>query len=315
MTKGKTAPPSIWWLLGLSACILGLGGIIEGEIMYYGMLSEDIEPPPMHLKPAKRMLVRNLGPQVNGNASPLQVVRAVEQARKFPFQTMELMAGAQPYQMVGRDGTECVIHGADRGMLLSEHQINYPVPESGCGVTAVLDWMLWYQGTGLISRSNQYVDADLYKRRAFESIDRGIYQLRGRFRTAKDGPNTAELIIVFDGLVRQLSKGKIRLSPNTTMAPLSYQTLLDQTRGLRAGILVTRVYDGRKRGAPAGTYHAVALVRTDSTGRVSIGNWGDYQHGRLVMRADGQWFVPDNGAPTILKIDSLITLTPFRPYP
>ncbi len=288
--------------------------------MYYGMLSDDeeVEPPRIHFTPANRMPVRNPGPgNLKANESPAlsHVVTLPEQPRVYPFHTMELRPGSHLFQWVGHDGVECAISSADRGILLSEHQINYPIPESGCGVTAVLDWLLWYQGSGLVSRSNQYIDAEMYKRRTFDLIDRRIYQLRGRFRTAKDGANTHELIVAFDSIVYQLSNGKIRLSPNITQAPLSYRTLLEETRALRAGILITRVYDGRKRVAPEGSYHAVALVRTDSTGRVSIGNWGDYQHGRLVMRADGQWFVPDNGAPVILKVESLITLVPFRPSP
>lgn len=41
-------------------------------------------------------------------------------------------------------------------------------------------------------------------------------------------------------------------------------------------------------------YHAVLVIRGDTSGKITIANWGEFSHGRLVKRGDGQWFVPDD---------------------
>lgn len=111
--------------------------------------------------------------------------------------------------------------------------------------------------------------------------------------------------------MRELSGGKIRLHHEVKRAPLSRRDLLDQTRGYRAGILIVRVLNPGT--ARMGGYHAVALVRTDTTGRVSIANWGKYEHGHLFNEPDGQWFKTEDGILAPMKVESLVTLVPFYP--
>jgi len=235
----------------------------------------------------------------------------------FPFHTME-MAGLNPdgnpaYISVGRNGTERLLPLADRGWIISEHQSDYRAPETGCGVTAVLDWFVWYQAIGLVPKYSRDADFGTFKRKCFDLIDRDIRLLRGRNRTVKDPANTNELIVAFDDIVSRLSEGRLRLGFSISQSPLGLKTILEQTHGVRAGILVVQVFDGKAPRQNWGSFHAVVLVRTDSTGRVSIGNWGKYEHGRLVSRTDGQWFVPENGAAPIFRVGSLITLIPFSP--
>jgi hypothetical protein len=244
---------------------------------------------------------------------PRSVPRSAE--RRFRFYTLEAerppLATAVRFLKKGHDGVECVNPNAERAWILSEYQKNFRAPESGCGVTAVLDWVIWYQGVGLIPRSTQHSDLETYKRITFDLIDRKIAELRGRYRGPGSGANISELIVAFDSVVRELSGGKIRLHHEIKQAPLSQRDLLEQTRSYRAGILIVRVYDPKT--PPMGGYHAVALVRTDTTGRVSIANWGKYEHGRLVDQPDGQWFKTEDGSQPPTKVESLVTLVPFYP--
>lgn len=237
------------------------------------------------------------------------------ETRTYPFHILEpditSNAGMPTYRRRGFYGAECQNPYVERGAILSEHQANYRAAASGCGPTAILDWLIWYQNFGLVPRSTQHSDLEAYKRITFDLIDRRIAELRGRYRTDFEGANTAEIIVVFDQLVRELSQGKIRLDGEVKDAPLSRHDLLEQSRNYRAGILITQVYD--PAAPPMGGYHAVAVVRTDTEGRVSIANWGKYDHGHLVTKPDGQWFASEDGSSPSLKVRSLLTFIPFQP--
>jgi len=215
------------------------------------------------------------------------------------------------YQRKGHYGVECTTRYQERGIVLSEFQGNYPAPLSGCGPTAILDWLIWYQNTGLLPRSTDTPDVEVYKRTTFALIDRQIAELRGRARTDFEGSNTMEIAVVFDRLVSELSRGRIRLACEIKDAPLSKQDLLNETHQYRAGILLAQVYDPMS--PPWGGFHAVAVVRTDTEGRVSIANWGHYFNGSLIEKSDGQWFGAEDGSCAPLKIKSLMTFIPFRP--
>lgn len=229
----------------------------------------------------------------------------------YPFYTVEPIGSNGSYRRIGFRGQECINPNLERGIILSEDQSGYPVPDSGCGPTAILDWLIWYQNSGLVPRSTQHADLATYKRITFDLIDRRIAALKGHARTYSGGTNSTELMVVFDELVRDLSQGKIRLSCDQTDAPLSLRNLLNQTRYYRAGILIVQVYD--PKAPPPGAFHAVALLRTDTTGRISIANWGKYEHGHLVQKSDGQWFVADDESTLPMKVRSLLTFIPFRP--
>lgn len=233
----------------------------------------------------------------------------------YPFHTLEPDrtngAGMGVYRRRGFYGVECTIPYVERGAILSENQIHYRAASSGCGPTAILDWLIWYQNFGLVPRSTQHSDLETYKRITFDLIDRKIAELRGRYRSDFDGPNTSEIIVVFDELISELSQGRIRLDCEITNAPLSLHDLLNQTRNYRAGILIVQVFD--PLAPPYGGNHAVAVVRTDTEGRTSIATWGQYQHGRLITKPDGQWFACEDGSRPTMKVQSLLTFIPFRP--
>ena len=229
----------------------------------------------------------------------------------YPFHVVIADPRHLGFYSVGCFGEECTNPFLDRGIILSEDQSRYPEPASGCGPTAILNWLIWYQNTGLIPRSTRDSDENEYKIVTLRLIDQKICALKGHLRTAKDGANTTETIVVFDALMRELSKGQIRMDARVKAAPLAYQDLQEQSRGYRAGILVVQLFDTRN--PPTGGFHAVAVVRTDARGTVSLANWGTYEIGRLVNKPDGQWFVPDDGEPPTMRLVQLITLVPFRP--
>jgi hypothetical protein len=233
----------------------------------------------------------------------------------YPFHTLEfdLTSGSETatYQRRGFDGVECTSPYLERGAILSEDQANYRAARSACGPTAILDWLIWYQNFGLVPRSTRNSDLETYKRVTFDLIDRELAELRGRFRSELEGANTAEIIMVFDKLVSDLSRGKIRLDCEIKDAPLLLRDLLDQSKNYRAGILIVQVYD--PLAPPIGGFHAVAVVRTDIEGRISIANWGKYEHGRLITRPDGQWFASEDRSRPSMKVRSLLTFIPFRP--
>ena len=255
--------------------------------------------------------------QINYTAAkPNAVIRTVPIAPRasdatYPFYTVELDAASGGYRREGHYGAECRNVYLQREIILSENQSSYRAPSSGCGPTAILDWLIWYQNSGLVPRSTQHSDTETYKRITYGLIDRKIAELKGHYRTDFEGTNTMEIIVAFDGLVRELSGGKIRLHCDIKNAPLSRGDLLNQTSHYRAGILIVQLYD--PSAPPPGSHHAVAVVRTDTTGRMTIANWGKYENGQLVQRGDSQWFVTEDDSSPPMKVCSLLTFIPFRP--
>jgi len=247
---------------------------------------------------------------------PIAIIRAVPVAPRateaeYPFYTIEPDAKSGNYRRQGHQGAECRNVYLQREIILSENQSSYRAPSSGCGPTAILDWLIWYQNSGLVPRSTQHSDTESYKRITYDLIDRKIAELKGHYRTDFEGTNTIEIIVAFDGLVRELSGGRIRLHCDIKNAPLSRGDLLNQTSHYRAGILIVQLYD--PKAPPPGGQHAVAVVRTDTTGRMTIANWGKYENGQLVRRGDGQWFVTEDDSSPPMKVCSLLTFIPFRP--
>lgn len=59
--------------------------------------------------------------------------------------------------------------------------------------------------------------------------------------------------------------------------------------------------------------HAVLCIRGDRSGMITLANWGQFSHGRLVNRPDGQWFIPRDPSQHELRINNLTTLIPFTP--
>ena len=321
MSRGKFTPTIREWL-GFAVWIVVVGAVIYGAIMWRDRVlhtqpAEMVVPPAPSIARAETTIPRrSVAAAALGYAfvRPMPVVPPPA-PRDYDFYTLEPAGrdgdGHPVYDRHGYYGAECVNPYLDRGIILSEFQEHYRAPKSGCGPTAVLDWVIWYQNTGLVPRSTRTSDLGAYKRATFDLIDRKIAELRGAYRTDAGGANTNEIIVAFDHLISELSQGRVRLQCEIRDAPLALQDLLQETHFYRAGILLVQVYD--PRAPPWGGYHAVTLVRTDTTGRVSIANWGRYQHGRLIERGGEQWFASEDGAPVIFKVKSLLTFTPFRP--
>ncbi len=307
--------PSVREWLGFAAWVVGGGALIYGAMWWRDRARLHREnPPSVYETETGESPIKATVPARDQGAAFVRPSRPAQRPpkdRQYPFYTIEPDATRGVYWRLGQDGSECIGQNLERGMVLSEYQGNYRAPTSGCGPTAILDWLIWYQNTGLVPRSTRESDTDTYKRITFDLIDRKIAELRGRYRSDFEGTSTMEIIVTFDGLIRELSRGKIRLHCDIKNAPLSRNDLLNQTRYYRAGILIVQVFDPNS--SPMGGYHAVVVVRTDTTGRMTLANWGKAQNGRLVQKSDGQWFVTEDDSVPPMKVCSFLTFVPFTP--
>lgn len=236
-------------------------------------------------------------------------------SRPFDFYTLEKEwnASKQAYEFFrhGTYGTEQTSNRDQRRYFLSEDQANYPEPESGCGPTALLNLYIWYTKFGLIQESVRHSDLDTYKRLKFAEIDQRIGVLQGRAQRRETGTNTLEQVVVIDELLKTHSPTPLRMHYATKKPPLDLSDFLNISKHFRAGILSVRPLDpktGRLR-----PYHAVLVIRADTSGTITIANWGTFSHGRLTQKSDGQWFIPSNPKDHSLKIVNFTTLIPFSP--
>jgi hypothetical protein len=215
------------------------------------------------------------------------------------------------FYRVGMQGSERIIQNDIRRYFLSENQNDYPTPESGCGPTALLNLYIWYTKFGLIQESIRHSDPEHYKQLKFRQIDRKIAEIQGHARDLSTGTNTLEQVMAIDEIVQANSSTPLRIHFEFKSAPLNTQDFIHLSRNYRAGILAVRPKDP-KTGLLMGN-HAVLVIRGDTSGKISIANWGDFSHGRLVQKSDGQWFIPDNPTQHELLIEQLTTLIPFTP--
>lgn len=211
----------------------------------------------------------------------------------------------------GTQGAEVPMRGEARRYFISENQANYPEPESGCGPTALLNLYIWYSKFGLLDESIRHSDPQRYKELKFKQIDRKIREIQKESRTRHGGTNTLAAIVAMDELMQQYSKGSTRLHFEIKKPPLSQKDFTELSRNYRAGILSVRPKDQRT-GLLLGN-HSVLCIRGDRSGMITLANWGEFSHGRLVERKDGQWFVPRDSSQHELKINNLTVLIPFAP--
>ncbi|HKK19060.1 MAG TPA: hypothetical protein VJ952_10310 [Opitutales bacterium] len=235
--------------------------------------------------------------------------------KDFPYYVADKKwnAGTQRYDFYrrGMRGAEITMRGEARRYFISENQGDYPEPESGCGPTALLNLYVWYSKFGLLGESIRHSDPQRYKQLKFRQIDRKIRDIQKQSRTAHGGTNTLASIVAMDELVQQYSKGPTRLHFEIKKPPLSLKDFTELSRNYRAGILSVRPKDP-ETGALLGN-HAVLCIRGDMGGMITLANWGEFSHGSLVRRKDGQWFVPRDRSQHELKINNLTVLVPFRP--
>lgn len=247
------------------------------------------------------------------NSVPIE--KASVEAEEDPFYVAERKwnPDTQRYAFyrVGMDGTERTTQGGFRRYFLSENQIEYPIPESGCGPTALLNLYIWYLKFGLIKESTIEPDLERYKQRKFREIDQRIHGILGQTRSPERGTNRLEQVLALDELLQAAPDNRVRLHFEFKKPPLDYKDFIRISRNYRAGILTVLPKDpitGEIYG-----YHAVLAVRGDTSGTITLANWGAFTHGRLVMRPDGQWFIPRNPTEHEMRIVQFTTLIPFTP--
>jgi len=219
--------------------------------------------------------------------------------------------GSYDFFRVRMEGAERSLRAAARGAILSENQGEYPEPESGCGPTALLNLYIWYSKFGLVKESVRHAEPDQYKQLKFAEIDRRMREVQKQSRTEAGGTNVLETIVVLDALVQAYAPRPTRIHYRILEPPLATRDFLKLNRNFRAGLLSVRPKD-LETGELLDN-HAVLVIRTDRTGKITVANWGEHVHGRLVRRGEHQWFVPDSADQNELRINRLTELIPFTP--
>lgn len=210
------------------------------------------------------------------------------------------------------NGTERTNPALNRLSILSENQFYYPVPESGCGPTALLNILIWYEKFGLVKPFNRNADPRKYKLNLFNEIDRRINEKAGKQRTEDYGTNSLDAAIVMDDLVRELSGGKLRVHANKVKPPFKLKTFLEMLPNFRSGyVIVKPKYKNGFR--PDFSTHAVTFIRADRSGYITLGTWGEVYRGILRMRDGEQWFIPSDASQLELKILGMVQFIPFEP--
>ncbi len=233
----------------------------------------------------------------------------------FPYYTVEKKWNSQrkeyEFWRRGMYGSEIPLRIDARRYFLSENQSDYPEPASGCAPTALLNLYIWYSKFGLLKESIHHSNPETYKQLKFQEIDRKLLNIQRASRARNGGTNTLAAIVAMDELVQEFTRSPTRLHFDIKKPPLDKQDFINLSQGYRAGILSVRPKDpstGRLMGN-----HAVLCIRGDTSGMITIANWGEFSHGSLVQRPDGQWFVPKDASEHELRINSLTTLIPFVP--
>ncbi len=208
-------------------------------------------------------------------------------------------------------GKERINNSLNRLSMISENQQNYPQPESGCGPTAMLNILVWYQKFGLIQPFTRESNPTSYKQKLFREIDRRLTKEAGHPRTENIGSASGHIAIVMDEMVRDQSNGQLRIQTQHIDPPLQLKDLLDTMPNFRAGYLM--VTPKNPKTGEIMQNHAVTLIRADRAGYITLGTWGQIYRGILRKRSDGQWFIPQDPNQYELKIIGMIRFTPFEP--
>jgi hypothetical protein len=208
-------------------------------------------------------------------------------------------------------GTERTNNSLNRLSMRSEDQGNYPSPESGCGPTAMLNILIWYEKYGLIEPHFRDADPSSYKFKLFREIDSRLATQAGMVRTPERGVNSMHVAMVMDAIVRERSKDQVRIHTDSITAPLKLKDLIDSMQNFRSGYLIVTPKD--RSTEKLLNAHAATLIRADRAGYVTLATWGKRYRGLLKKRADGQWFIPQDPTHMELKVHRLTRFIPFRP--
>lgn len=231
------------------------------------------------------------------------------------FETIDELRGPQGefegFVHQSMRGTERLNRALNRNGLLSEDQINYPVPASGCAPTALLNILIWYEKYGLIASTNRDSNTRNYKLKLFNEIDHKLTEVSGALRTAESGALGGHVAMVMDQLVQERSKGQLRMHSVSLSTPLSTRDFLDLMPNFRTGYLVVLPKD--KETGKLLHPHAMTFIRADRSGVMTFGTWGEMYRGRLQMRGEEQWFISQDPSHLELQVKSLMTFIPFEP--
>ena len=208
-------------------------------------------------------------------------------------------------------GDECKNNPLNRLTILSENQFNYPTPESGCGPTAMLNILVWYEKFGLIEPFSREVDPRNYKLDLFQEIDRRVTEKAGHARTETRGTSNLVAAMVMDEMIQERSDGQLRIHTEYIEAPLKLSDFIDTMPNFRAGYLIVSPKDPQT--GKLLNSHAVTVIRADRAGYITLSTWGKIYRGLLKKRPDGQWFIPQDPKHLELKINALTRFIPFKP--
>ena len=200
----------------------------------------------------------------------------------------------------------------NRLSMLSENQLNYPTPETGCGPTALLNILIWYEKFGLIPPRYRDADPRVYKLKLFRDIDHRLAFQSGITRTEMMGTRGMDIAIIIDQIVNERTEGQIRIHTDIIEAPLKLKDLLATTKNFRSGYLTVAV-PRELVGSGSTNLHAAVIIRTDREGYVTLGTWGEIYRGLLKERNGEQWFIPQNKNHMKLKVVELMRFIPYRP--
>ena len=208
-------------------------------------------------------------------------------------------------------GTERTNNSMNRLSMPSEDQGKYPTPQSGCGPTAMLNILVWYEKYGLIEPSFRDANTENYKFKLFREIDSRLTKQAGSVRTEENGVSDMDTAIVMDAIVRENSKNEVRIHTDSLEAPLKLNDLIDTMQNFRSGYLIVTP-KSRNTGKLLDS-HAATLIRADRSGYITLATWGELYRGLLKKRPDGQWFIPQDPTHMELKVQGMTRFIPFRP--
>jgi len=246
--------------------------------------------------------------------SGLKLVAAGSSVPGYEFQVIDrhddATNGDARFYLRGMHGTERRNNSLNRLSMLSEDQFDYPEPASGCGPTALLNILVWYEKYGLIEPFSRNADPRRYKLNLFQEIDRRIAESAGIARTA-NGTRNYDAALVMDAMVRERSSNRLRVHSEYFEAPLKLSDFLQTMPNFRAGYLLVEPKDPLT--GHLLNLHAATLIRADRAGHITLGTWGQKYYGMLKEGSDGQWFIPQNSDHLQLKIKGLMRFIPFEP--
>ena len=240
-------------------------------------------------------------------------VSTADEISEFKVVVKRVEEGEIRYYHELLSGTERTNNGLNRSGLGSENQLDYPQPESGCGPTALLNILIWYEKYGLVDAKSREANPQRYKQQLFNTIDQQIVKVAETDRTTQKGTTSVQIGAALDELVQSGSANQLRMHTDFVDAPLKTSDFLNITKQFRAGYLVVEPKGNGRFVVPGDQAHAVTVLRCDRAGNITLGTWGQLYRGRLKMRGIEQWFIPSNPEQLELKIEKMIQFIPFKP--